>query len=262
MLVSIWAADLLLTALPFEGAARTFVSTPDARVLLFALGVSMLTGVLFGLVPSWQTARPRLVPALKEEGGAVVTSGHAWLRKGLVVAQVALSLLLLVGAGLFARSLWNLRALDPGFRVDRLLTFAMDPSLNGYPAAQASQLYHPPAASRLPGSPASSSVSMAANTPLTGNVWMATVSVDGYQAKDGEDVNPHMNTIGPGYFRTIGMPVVAGREFTEADGARAPKVAVINESDGALLLSWPESRSVAASGSAAETRLTSRSSAS
>ena len=228
MLVSIWAADVLLTALPFEGAARTFVSTPDARVLLFALGVSMLTGVLFGLVPSWQTARPRLVPALKEEGGAVVTSGHAWLRKGLVVAQVALSLLLLVGAGLFARSLWNLRALDPGFRVDRLLTFAMDPSLNGYPAAQASQLYTR-LQQQIARQPGVMSVSMAANTPLTGNVWMATVSVDGYQAKDGEDVNPHMNTIGPGYFRTIGMPVVAGREFTEADGARAPKVAVINE---------------------------------
>ena len=110
--------DLLLTSLPFEWASQAFVSTPDARVLLFALGVSLLTGVLFGLVPAWQTARPQLVASLKEEGGAVVTTGHAWLRKGLVVAQVALSLLLLVGAGLFARSLWNLRALDPGFRVE------------------------------------------------------------------------------------------------------------------------------------------------
>ena len=228
ILVSIWAADLLLKALPFEGAVRTFISTPDARVLLFALGVSLLTGILFGLLPAWQTARPRLVPALKEEGGAVVSSGHVWLRKGLVVAQVALSLLLLVGAGLFARSLWNLRALDPGFRVDRMMTFAMDPSLNGYGNEQTSQLFAR-LREQLARQPGVSGVSLAANTPLSGNTWMSTVNVDGYQAKDGEDMNPHMNTIGPDYFRTMGMPLVAGREFSEADGATAPKVAVINE---------------------------------
>jgi predicted permease len=228
VLVSIWAADLLLKALPFEGAARTFVSTPDARVLLFALGVSVLTGVLFGLLPAWQTARPRLVPALKEEGGAVVSSGHVWLRKGLVVAQVALSLLLLVGAGLFARSLWNLRSLDPGFRVDRMMTFALDPSLNGYPTEQASQVFAR-LRDQLARQPGVLSVSLAANRPLSGDVWMATVNVDGYQAKDAENLNPHMNTVGPDYFRTMGMALVAGREFTEGDGATAPKVAVINE---------------------------------
>jgi len=227
ILVSVWASDLLLNALPFEGAARSFVSTPDARVLLFALGVSVLTGILFGLVPAWQTARPRLVPALKE-GAAVVSSGHVWLRKGLVVAQVALSLLLLVGAGLFARSLWNLRALDPGFRVDRLLTFSMDPSLSGYGPAQASQVFTRLRA-QIGQQPGVVGVSLATNTPLTRSVWRATVNVDGYQAKDGEDVNPHMNTVGPQYFRTMGIPLVAGREFSDADGAAAPKVAIINE---------------------------------
>lgn len=228
VLVAVWAADLLLKALPFEGAARTFVSTPDARVLLFALAVSLVTGVLFGLVPSWQTARPRLVPALKAEGGSVMGSGHVRLRKGLVVAQVALSLLLLVGAGLFARSLWNLRSLDPGFKVDRLMTFSLDPSLNAYSRPQTEQLFSR-LQERIGRQPGVLGVSMAANTPLTNSVWMSTVKVDGYQAKDGEDMNPHVNSVGPTYFRTMGMPLVAGREFIEADGATAPKVAVINE---------------------------------
>ena len=228
VLVSVWAADLLLKALPFEGAARTFVSTPDLRVLLFALGVSIVTGILFGLVPSLQTARPRLVPALKEEGGAIMSSGHVRVRKGLVVAQVALSLLLLVGAGLFARSLWNLRALDPGFRVDRLVTFSIDPSLNGYRPEQASQVFAR-LQEQIVQQPGVLAVSMASNTPLTDSVWMATVHGDGYQVKDGEDVNPHLNTVGPQYFRTMGMPLVAGREFSPGDGPTAPKVAVINE---------------------------------
>jgi len=228
ILVSVWAADLLLKALPFEGAARAFASTPDARVLAFALVVSALTGVLFGLVPSIQTARPRLVPALKAEGGAVMGAGHVRLRKGLVIAQVALSLLLLVGAGLFARSLWNLRALDPGFRVDRLVTFSMDPSLSGYSTAQAAQAFAQ-LQDQFAQQPGVTGVSLSANTPLTNSVWMATVNVDGYQAKDGEDVNPHLELVGPAYFRTMGLPVLTGREFGVADGATSPRVAVINE---------------------------------
>jgi predicted permease len=228
VLVSVWAADLLLKALPFEGASRAFVSTPDARVLGFAFGVSALTGVLFGLVPSIQTARPRLVPALKEDGGAVMGSGHVRLRKGLVVAQVALSLLLLVGAGLFARSLWNLRALDPGFRVDSLATFSMDPTLSGYSTSQTAQVFAQ-LQDQFAQQPGVTGVSLSANTPLTSSDWMATVNVEGYQAKDGEDVNPHLELVGPAYFRTMGLPVLAGREFGVADGVTAPRVAVINE---------------------------------
>jgi predicted permease len=228
VLVSVWAADLLLRALPFEGAARTFTSSPDARVLAFAAVVSLATGVVFGLLPSLQSARPRLVPALKAEGGAVMGSGHARMRKGLVVAQVALSLLLLVGAGLFARSLWNLRALDPGFRVEHLQTFSLDPSLNGYSASRAAQAF-----ARLQGElarqPGVVAVSMSANTPLTNSVWTSTVHVDGYQAKDGENMNPHLEVIGPAFFRTMSLPLVAGRELTEADGEASPRVAIINE---------------------------------
>jgi predicted permease len=228
VLVSFWVGDLLLRSLPFAGASRALTSAPDARVLLFALGASLLTGVLFGLAPAWQTARPAVVSSLKEEGGSVVSAAHVRLRKGLVVAQVLLSLVLLVGSGLFARSLWNLRALDPGFRVEHLLTFSVDPGLSGYGPAQMRDFFARLQA-RLAEQPGVLAASLAANTPLTDNLSMSTVVVDGYQPKDGEDMNPHVNSVGPGFFKTMGIPLVAGREFTDADAAGAPKVAIISE---------------------------------
>jgi predicted permease len=132
LVLSSWVGDALLRALPFEQAGRSLSGAPDGRVLLFTLAVSLSTGLVFGLVPAWQATRPRLTAALKEESGIVSGSSHVRFRKGLVVAQVALSLLLLIGAGLFARSLYNLRSLDPGFAAQRLLTLTVDPSLNGY----------------------------------------------------------------------------------------------------------------------------------
>jgi predicted permease len=228
ILVSIWTGSLLLGALPFESATRTFSSTPDGRVLLFALVVSLLTGVAFGLVPAWQTARPQLVASLKEEGGSVVSTGHVRLRKGLVVAQVALSLLLLVGAGLFVRSLWNLRTLNPGFRVEGLTTFSLDPTLSGYSDTQSRNLYKR-LLEAIGQQPGVLNVSLASTMPLTGDLAIATVSVDGYKAKEGEDMNPHVNWVGPAFLETMGIPLVAGREFTAADVAGAPRVAIVSE---------------------------------
>lgn len=226
--VANWAGDLLLSALPFDGAAQAFSAAPDMRVLLFTTVVSVVTGVLFGLLPAWQTARPRLAPALKEDGGAVLGRGHVRLRKGLVVAQVALSLLLLVGAGLFTRSLWNLRTLNPGFEVDQLLTFSVDPSLSGYSREQSLALL-PRIQDGLAAVPGVRSVSLSALPPLSDMTWMSTVLVDGYQAKEGENINPHVNSVGPGFFETMGIRLLAGRTFVPADGRTAPKVAVISE---------------------------------
>lgn len=228
ILVSIWTGHLLLGALPFESASRTFTSAPDLRVLLFALAVSLLTGVLFGLVPAWQTARPQLLSSLKEEGGSVVSTGHVRLRKGLVVAQVALSLLLLVGAGLFVRSLWNLRALNPGFRVEGLTTFSLDPTLSGYSDARSRALFKQ-LLEAIGQQPGVLHVSLASTTPLSGDLAISTVSVEGYKAKDGEDMNPHVNWVGPGFLETMGIPLAAGRDFTAADVAGAPRVAIVSE---------------------------------
>jgi predicted permease len=228
VLVALWAGDLLLGAAPLETAVRAFSASPDARVLAFTLAVSLATGVLFGLLPAWQVTRPQLLTSLKDESGSVVSTGHVRLRKGLVVVQVTLSLLLLVGAGLFVRSLWNLRALDPGFRVEGLMTFSVDPTLNGYSDDQTRSLFRR-LRERLSREPGVLAVSLASSAPLTDNWAAMTVQVEGYQAKEGEDMNPHVTWVGPGYLRTMGIPIVAGREFTEADGHLAPRVAVVSE---------------------------------
>jgi predicted permease len=227
IVLAMWTGGLLLGVLPGDGA-RAFTTAPDGRVLGFAALVSFATSLLFGLVPALQAARPQLVDALKEDGGRVVPGGHARLRKGLVVAQVALSLLLLVGAGLFARSLWNLRALDPGFDTTGVVTFSVDPTLSGYDATRTAAFYRQ-LQEQLQRTPGVTAASPAAVAPLTDNLMISTVKVEGYQPKDGEDMNPHVNSVGPGYFQTLEMALVAGRDFTERDGADAPNVAIISE---------------------------------
>jgi predicted permease len=224
-----WTGTLLLKALPFDEAARTLSAAPDARVTAFALGAACLTAVLFGLAPALQSTRPVLTSTLKDESGSVVGgTGHARFRKGLVVAQVGLSVLLLAGAALFARSLYNLKSLNPGFRADELLGFSLDPSLNGYSRERSIALFRQlqDQLSQLPGVRSAT----ASLIPLmTDSNWSSTVKVEGYQPKEGEDMNPDVNAVGPAFFATIGQPLVAGREFTVKDAAGAPKVAIINE---------------------------------
>ena len=128
--------------LPDDGAVQTLSAVPDARVIAFAIGAALVTAILFGLAPALQSTRPALTSTLKDEAGGVVGgTGHARFRKGLVVAQVGLSVLLLAGAGLFARSLYNLKTLNPGFQADQLLGFSLDPSLNGYSRERSIQLF-------------------------------------------------------------------------------------------------------------------------
>src|SRR5262249_30213758 len=118
---------------PFEGFSRQFQTTPDLRILAFTCVLSLATGILFTLAPAWQSTRPKLADTLKDQAGATSAPGRqVRLRKGLLVAQVALSLILLVGTGLFARSLYNLRTVDAGMRIDHLLSFSVDPALNGH----------------------------------------------------------------------------------------------------------------------------------
>src|SRR5262249_54585821 len=124
---------LLSLYLPADAAARLNISTsPDLRVLVFTFVVSALTALAFGLVPALQTTKPNVGKVLKDEASAVVGSGNRGLRKSLVVVHVSLSLLLLIGAGLFLRSLENLSQLGPGFTAERLIGFNIDPLLNGY----------------------------------------------------------------------------------------------------------------------------------
>ncbi len=228
--IAYWSGRVLLRFLPASGGNEALSTTPDFRVLLFTLGLSVLTGILFGLAPALQSTRPAIAPALKDQASNVSAStGQARLRMTLVAGQVALSLVLLVGAGLFARSLYNLKDVDPGFRADSLVSLTIDASLNGYSQPRMQELFHrlEDSLAALPGVRAVGSVAIA---PLSGDASKNTVRVEGYEAKPKEDMNPYSNWIGPGYFSTMGIPLIAGREFTRRDELASPKVAVINES--------------------------------
>jgi predicted permease len=224
-----WTGSLLINTLPFDSAATVLSSVPDGRVIAFALAVTAVTVLLFGLAPALQSTRPALTATLKDEAGSVVGgTGHARFRRGLVVAQVCLSVLLLTGAALFARSLYNLRTLDPGFETDRLLGFSINPSLSGYSRERSIALFErmQDELSRLPGvdRAAASVISL-----MSDDNWSATVRIEGYQPKEGQDMNPDIDAVSPGYFSTLGQALLGGRDFTINDSNGAPRVAIVNE---------------------------------
>ena len=230
LLLAGWLGRLLIAALPFEEAARSLSAELDLRVALFTLAVSVLTGVLSGLLPAFHATRLAIAPTLKNEAGAVLGGTRPFrFRKGLVVAQIALSLLLLVGAGLFVRSLANLRSLDPGFQPDHLVAFTVDPSLSGYDLAQQRQLFDR-LREQLAAEPGVRSVSLASVPLMTNSNESSTIMVEGYQPKEDEDMNPNFNAVGPGFFATLGIPLVRGRDFGPGDLEGAPNVAVVSES--------------------------------
>jgi predicted permease len=230
LFVSAWLGKAMIAALPFEDAALTLRAEPDLRLALFALALTFVTGALFGIAPALQTTRVALASTLKNEAAAVIGGSAPFrFRRGLVVAQIALSLLLLVGAGLFTRSLGNLRALDPGFQPDRLVTFSVDPARNGLEIpGQLDVLAR--IRQSLSSEPGVRSASIADLPFMTNSDNSATITIPGYEPKEGEDMNPNFACVAPAFFETLGIPVVAGRPITEGDGPSAPKVAVVNES--------------------------------
>jgi predicted permease len=220
----------LLALIPAEENPLLIQPSPDSRILLFTLGLTLVTALLFGLLPALRASRPDLWSTLKAavapKGGMV---GSLFLRKGLVAAQVALSFLLLFGAGLFVRSLQNLRATNTGFRdMDNLITFQVSPALNGYDDVRTVHFYDELLA-RLRTLPGVKSAAVAAVPLLSGSEWDNGTQVEGYQAKDGEDMQAFMNALSPGYFDTMGIPLLEGRDFDRRDFKRDSKVAIVNE---------------------------------
>ena len=218
----------LIGFLPQGISPLTLTATPDWRVLGFTLLISVLTGVLFGLAPAIQSTRPQLAGTLKDQAGAVVGGASVGLRKALVVAQVSLSLLLLIAAGLFVQSLKNLQGIHPGFETRNLLSFAVNPALNGYKPERSLQFYRQ-LTERLGRMPGVSSVTLAVMPLLDGNEWDSTVTVEGYATKEGEWVDPHMQFVSTGFTQTLNIPVLLGRDFTDRDDKGTPPVALINE---------------------------------
>jgi predicted permease len=221
LLLSTWGAHALLAFFIDPEQPVTITATPDLRILGFNFLVALLTGLLFGLAPALQSTRPALAPTLKDSAGAVLGGAHVRLRKTLVVTQVALSLLLLIGAGLFIRSLSKLMAVDAGFNTTNMLTFSVDPALNGYTAVRAKQYYRD-LLQRLNSTPGVSGAGFTTVALLEGNQWSSTVTVEGYPRKEDENMNPLCNGISPGYFKAMGIPLLAGREFEARDDYTRP----------------------------------------
>ncbi len=220
----------LLALVPSEGNPLLIRPEPDARILLFALGMTILTGLLFGLVPALRASRPDLWSTLKDAVGSVAGSGGSlFLRKSLVTAQVALSFLLLFGAGLFVRSLQNLQATDTGFSdLENLVTFQLAPALSGYDAPRTVNLYNK-LLDEIRATPGVTAAGLASVSLLSGDEWDSSTSVEGHQAKDGEDMQAFMNSLSPGYFTAMGINLLAGRDFDQRDMKEDAKVAIVNQ---------------------------------
>jgi predicted permease len=233
------AVHLLLAAyLPADSSNLKLATAPDTRVLLFTFGVMLGTSLLFGFAPAIRASRPEVAPTLKDQAGSVVGSGSISLRKILVGAQVMLSLLLLIGAGLFLRTLGNLRNLGPGFAPERLVGFNLDPSLNGYDSDRA-KIFYRQLTDNLAAVPGVRSVGLASVRILEDNEWDSSMTAEGFKAAPGRHPEPYMNSISPNYFATMGVPILQGRDFTLKDvqhvkhgddpDAFAPTVVIIND---------------------------------
>ena len=202
--------------------------TPDLRILTFTFVLTLVTGIVFGLLPALRASKPDQWATLKDTVGSIAgTGGSLFLRKGLVAAQVALSFLLLFGAGLFVRSLQNLQTTDTGVQMDNLVTFRLSPALSGYDDARSVNFYQE-LVDRLRGSAGVTSAGYAAVSILAGDEWDSTMSVEGHTAKDGEDMQAFMNSLSSGYFQTMGIRFIEGRDFVPLDARRDATVAIVN----------------------------------
>jgi len=227
--VSAAMARMLVAYLPSSYTPAHLETAPDWRILAFNFGVALATGLVFGLLPAMQATRTDLARTLKEQGASLAGGGgQVRLRKLLVAGEVGLSLLLLIGAGLFVRSLLNLRTLNPGFRTENLAQFMIDPQLNGYSEVQ-TRAFTEGMLEKLRATPGVRGAATAWVPVLYGWEWDNGITVEGYQAKDGENMSPYFNAVSPGYFSTMGIRLLEGRDFSEADGKDAPRMAVVND---------------------------------
>jgi predicted permease len=218
----------LLRLVPNDGQPLMINAYPDSRILIFTLALTFLTGIVFGLFPALRASRPDPWTTLKDTVGSIAgTGGSLFLRKGLVTAQVALSFLLLFGAGLFVKSLQNLRTTETGVELDNLVMFQLSPALSGYTNERATQFYGQ-LLERLRSAPGVKSAGMAGVSILSGSEWDSSMSVEGHQAKDGEDMQAFMNSLSPQYFETMKIPIQEGRDFRQMDIKENSKVAIVN----------------------------------
>ena len=224
VLLAQWGVSLLVSRL---AATSPLDVKPDIRVLLFTLGISLVSGVLFGIAPALRATKTDLTSALKEKS-AQGRKGRFNLGSALVVAQVAVSLVLLVGAGLFARSLIKLQQEDLGFNRDNVLLASVDTRLAGYKPAELSAVYRQ-LYDRLSALPNVRSATIASYSPMAGTSTNSTITVRGYTPNKNENMNVADIFIGPSFAETLGVPLLMGREIGLQDTAASAKVGVVNQ---------------------------------
>src|SRR6185295_20257032 len=224
VLLAQWGVSLLVTRV---AATSPLDVKPDAYVLLFSLGISMVSGVLFGIAPALRATRTDLTSALKEKASQG-RKRRLNLGSALVVVQVATSLVLLVGAGLFARSLVKLQQEDLGFNRDNVLLVSLDTRLAGYKPEQLSGLYRR-LHERLSALPNVRSATLASYSPMQGTNTDSTVTVRGYTPAKDEDTAVNDVLVGPDFTETLGIPLLMGRDFNLQDTPTSNRVAIVNQ---------------------------------
>jgi predicted permease len=228
LVVARWTLASIATLLPAD-ASQTLSFELRGTVILFAAALSIATGLFFGLFPALHSTRPDLVSTLKAQAGQPSGARAASrFRTSLVTVQIALSMALLIAAGLFIKSLTNVARVDLGLKTDNVVTFRTSPVLSGYDQPKA-RVFFDRAEQEMAAIPGVTGVALSRVPLLAGSNSGNDVNVEGFPSGPDIDTNSRMNEISAGYFRTLGIPLVAGREFTIADTTGAPRVAIVNE---------------------------------
>ena len=228
ILVAYWTLAGISSLLPAE-VAETLQPHLSGSAMGFAAVLSLGTGLLFGLFPALHSTRPDLLTTIRANTGQPSgAKSAARFRTTLVTAQIALSMALLVSAGLFIRSLRNVTRIDLGVQIRQIVTFTISPELSGYPRARSASFF-PRVEEALTAIPGVTAVAASRVPLLAGDNWGNDVSVEGFKREPDGDNEARFNEGNPGYFRALGVPLLAGREFTASDVEGAPKVAIVNE---------------------------------
>src|SRR5882672_2928259 len=225
-----WLMGVLTQAVVAEGGVRGLAMGLDWSIIGFAAGATFFSGLLFGLIPAWRVTRTGVSQTLKNQGSTSSAGlSHVHFRKLLVAGQVAFTVLLLAGACLFTRTLWNLRKQNLGMSMENVITFSIAPQLNGYNTVRSVALIDQ-LRERFAGFPGVRGVGSSEIATLTGTDNVANITIEGRERLPEDLQHINYDAISPKYFSTLGVALLAGREFNESDTANSPKVAVVSES--------------------------------
>ena len=227
LLLAVWWSDLLIALGKNDIPRATHVSL-DWRVLLYTFGISVFTGVLFGLAPAFHSSRTGLSETLKEGRGAGAGASKNRLRASLVVSEVAIAVVLLVGAGLLIKSLWRLNTVNPGLDPKNILTFNVALPEVKYPAERQAQFFST-LKKQLESMPGVQSASVVYPLPLSGDRFSISFEIDGRPVAKKDQPSADFFNVNPGYFKTMGIPLIKGRDFEDRDQHKSPPVIIVSE---------------------------------